>query len=351
MRLRSPGVTLVVFAIMAGLYSVDVFLARLEQREVGAEGRRRYAAGQQLIAQEQFGQAAEMLTQAHALERSNRNYSVALASALLAGGRTEGARSTLTEILQRDSNYAPANLWMARVEASDQHFREADSYYHRAIYGAWPANEPQERLKARLEVAGVLAAHGGNYELLSELLVLQNTAGSDPGVLKKVAQFYLQAGVPDRAADVYRSVLRHSPRDTEANAGLVKAELENGDYHAAHLAAVKAFLHAPNDLQLRHQMDLAGKLMSLDPTPRYLSATEKVRRATEILNLVRTEIAGCSAGKTPAPVERTPKSAAGEQAEENIALAEQLWETRRLVCASRIDPDDPLTLLFKKVRQ
>ncbi|HWB96475.1 MAG TPA: tetratricopeptide repeat protein, partial [Bryobacteraceae bacterium] len=257
--LQTPGVAIVVLVLMIFLYSVDRFLAGLEHREVAAEGRRLYAAGQQLLKENRIPEAIDAFERARALERSNRNYSIALATAQLAGKQIEDARTTLNTILFQDSNYAPANLLMARTMVADQRYHEADSYYHRAIYGTWPNDQSQQRLNARLEVADMLAAHGGSYELLSEALLLQNTSGNTPAILKHVAGLLVQADSPARAAEVYQSVLRLNPRDMESYAGLARAEIQDGNYSAAHLALVKGFLHAPNDVNLRKEMELAGK--------------------------------------------------------------------------------------------
>jgi tetratricopeptide (TPR) repeat protein len=358
------GFAVIIFFVLIGLYSADRFLANLQRRELDVEGRRLYAAGQKLLADGQADQAVDALIRARALDRSNRTYAIALASAQMAAKQTDAARGTLTEILQQDSNYAPANLLMARIMAGEQRFKEADSYYHRAIYGLWPANQSQERLDARLEVADMLAAHGGSYELLSEALLLQNTSGNDPAILKRVAALLMKAGSPDRAAAVYQSLLRLTPKDVDAYLGLARAHMLTGDYRAAHLALVKAFVHNPNDVALRREMGLAGKLMSLDPTSRYLSSAEKLRRSSTILSLVCDDISACLATKSaPLDVRQALDDAhqmlgeklrgipTNEMAEARLSMAERLWANRALVCASAPDPSDPAVLLLKKINQ
>lgn len=358
------GVAVIIFFVLIGLYSTDRFLANLQRRELDVEGRRLYAAGQKSLADGQADKAVDALIRARALDRSNRTYAIALASAQMTAKQTDAARATLTEILQQDSNYAPANLLMARIMAGEQHFKEADSYYHRAIYGIWPVNQSQERLNARLEVADMLAAHGGSYELLSESLLLQNTSANDPAILKRVAALLMKAGSPDRAAAVYQSLLRLTPKDVDAYLGLARARMLTGDYRAAHLALIKAFVHNPNDVALRREMGLAGKLMSLDPTSRYLSSAEKLRRSSTILSLVRDEISACLATKS-APLdvrqalddagqmlgEKLHGAPTNEMAEARLSMAERLWANHALVCASAPDPSDPAVLLLKKINQ
>ena len=152
---------LIVAAVIAGFYAIDKFLADQERKEIRQDAHRRYEAGERFLGEGKPRDAAVSFSRAHALERTNREYQIALASAQLAAGEPEIARATLDELLQDDSNDARANLLMARVLAARRQFTEADSYYHRAIYGTWPANSDRERANARLELAGMLARQRG----------------------------------------------------------------------------------------------------------------------------------------------------------------------------------------------
>ncbi|HWB95905.1 MAG TPA: hypothetical protein VG672_04365, partial [Bryobacteraceae bacterium] len=111
-------------------------------------------------------------------------------------------------------------------------------------------------------------------------------------------------------------------------------------------------------------MELAGKLMSLDPTSRRLSSAEKFRRSNEILSEVRDEVSGCLGGKTAPPELQTALDqgnellgeklrgvATNEMAEARLSAAENLWQHRPLACGAPPPADSAIALLLKKINQ
>ena len=136
-------------------------------------------AGHKLLAEGKPHLAVADFARAHATDRNNREYLLSLGSAQLTDGQLSAAGDTLREVLDDDSNDGRANLLMARLMAADGRFKEADSYYHRAIYGKWTSDSPAAAAKARLELARMLASHGSSQELLSELLLLENEPALD----------------------------------------------------------------------------------------------------------------------------------------------------------------------------
>src|SRR5579864_9411252 len=124
------GLMIVIAAIVFALYAADKSLANLEKSEVRAEARRRYQSGNRLLQAGRAREAINDLARASVLERNNRDYAVALATAQIAGEQLDAAGETLNDVLQRDSNDSGANLLMARLMAAEKHYAEADSYYH-----------------------------------------------------------------------------------------------------------------------------------------------------------------------------------------------------------------------------
>ena len=139
---QTPGLAVLVLAIIVALYGLDRFLARAEQSELEMEAQTQFSEGQRLLAGGKPHLAVQHLQRASSLERANQEYELALASAELADGSIEKARETLNDILQDDANNASANLLMARAMVRENRFKDADAHYHRAIYGRWPANSP-----------------------------------------------------------------------------------------------------------------------------------------------------------------------------------------------------------------
>ncbi|MCU1261826.1 MAG: putative system TPR-repeat lipoprotein [Bryobacterales bacterium] len=343
---------LIVAAVMVVMYGIDKFLAGQERNEVRQDAHLAFAAGERLLREGKPNEAVLNFGRAHALQRSNPDYEIALASAQLAEGRIDTARNTLDNVLQDDSNNARANLLMARVMVAKQAFSAADSYYHRAIYGAWPANSQRERADIRLELADLLAKRGANEELLSELLLLQNEPATDPDREARVAALLLQAGTASRAADAYRALIHRDPENPAAFAGLAQAETLRGNYRAARSAYRSALRIDPGDAPLRGQQEMVERLANLDPTPRHLSSAEKYSRSLEILTLVNDELRACMHDIAPVATPPKPKGAVtNELAESVLQNAERLWKARSDSCKQPPEPFDPLPVLMKKLSQ
>jgi tetratricopeptide (TPR) repeat protein len=355
----APTLALIVLAVMIGLYGIDKFLAAQEQSELEQEAHRDYVQGQKLLHAGKAHQAVVNFAHAHTLERGDREYQLAWATAQLADREFSSAKDTLNELLDDDSNDGRANLLMARVLAAEGRYKEADSYYHRAIYGEWPSNpsaEPSsgehvtdEQWKVRLELANVLAKHGNNQELLSELLLLDNVPARDPATERQIAALFLQAGSGQRAADVYQRLIREDPNDVDAHIGLGRAQILAGNYRAAENAIMAALHHDPYNERVQSQLRLVAKLASLDPTARRLSTAEKYRRSQQILELTRADLNACTRSTEAVKPEKPPATVTNEDAEALLDRAENLWKQRVEACQQPLLADDPLPLLMKKL--
>jgi tetratricopeptide (TPR) repeat protein len=337
----------VVLATIGALSALDLFLAKTEDRETSAEARHDFESGLRLMKEHRAADAVEQFRRAHTLDRSDQRYSLELAAALLTAGKFDEAHTMLADILQISPNNGEANLLEARLLVPQNKIAEASSYYHRAIYGIWPANAPRHRVQVRLELADLLAAHGSSQELLAELLPLETEAGSDLAVRKQVAHLFLLAGSPIRAAAAYRALIHTDPGDLSNQAGLGEAELAQGHYRAA----ATAFQNAG----AADRAQLATGITALDPTPRGLNTGEKLARSVLVLQLSRDALTRCSANDDliaeanaiDAKKIRTPTN---ELAEERLTLAEQLWQQRLTRCGDSTSLDEePLRLLMAKL--
>jgi tetratricopeptide (TPR) repeat protein len=363
-RVPAPGVALAVAGVMIVLYGVDKSLASLESREVNAEARGLFEAGQKLMSAGKADAAVNDFERAHALDRTNRDFELALASAQLTAGKADDAEQTVMEVLDRDSNDGRANYLMARVRVAQNRFDNAVSYYHRAIYGSWADGSGAERTEARLELAEQLAKRGRNQELLSELLLLDSTARKTPQLDKKLAALYLEAGSAARAEAAYRAMVRANRMDAEAYEGLGQAELRLGEYRAAHSAFASALKYRPDDPKAAKRMQLADRLADLDPTSRRLGSVEKFKRSQEILYLTEDAAMDCMKGRElpgalhdllaisqKMRMEKMSGMPSNEAAEARLELAGQIWKARLQACPTEPSEEDPLTIIIRKVEQ
>jgi tetratricopeptide (TPR) repeat protein len=359
---KRPGVALIAILLgsIGGLWTIDVFLARLESSELKSESRRSFDTGLRLLHQNQTARALDQLRKAYALDRTNQAYGLNLAAALIASDKLDDAQRLLTEILEHSPNDGEPNLIEARSMVRNERFSEASAYYHRAIYGIWAGDAQARRIQARLELATMLAEHGSQKDLLAELLPLESDAPGNVPVQKQVARLYVLAGSPARAESVYRSLIRTDSHDPNNYAGLGDAELALGDYRAAQVAFEDAARYGgPGDLKPR--VALAAEMASLDPTLRRLSSREKFSRSLRILQLARDALAVCAGTETAKEMvasadkvlaKKIALNVSNELAEERLSLAERLWSLRIDTCpAGAPGQEEPIRLIMVKLIQ
>ncbi len=351
-----------VFLAIAAIFAADMFLAGLERKESRIEAARLFRQGQTAIARGENVEAIERINDATSFERGNRDYRRTLAQAQLAAGKTGDAEATLTDLLQTDSTDGLASLTMARVLVKEGRFREAVSYYHRAVYGQWSQDAAANQLRARFELIDLLAHRDSKEELLAELLPIEDQPPRDWKMRARLGQLFLQEGSPARAAALFRGVLHDAPANADAYAGLGEAEFAQSQYRSAQRDFQTALRLEPDNQTARKNLDLANELLTLDPTLRGLGQEERFRRSVKLVELTGAEAGQC-AGGNPAPDLQAlldtaeeavnPRVSAARQsdaAESNLDLAEQLWAARK-ECKPPPPADSPLALVMARIAQ
>lgn len=358
----TPALLGIVPLLMILLYGVDVYLARLERTEVRQEAERHFARGSEALRNGEALEAIEPLRQAYSLERRNRAYALALASAQMSAGQTDSARFILDDLLRQDPNNGRANLLMARLTAAHGNLTLADSFYHRAIYGAWDSEALEQRLDARLELAWLLAEHGAEQQLLAEILTLQVSAPASRQLNAKIAALYLRARSATHAVAAYRALVHADPEDAESYAGLAESELLVGNYRLAQSAFANALRRRPGEAAWENRARLAAQLLDLDPTIRRLGVSERFRRSAEVLARVESRLLACLAPSDISQGVQTEldhavrlraeplrTQTANEQSEALLDAASALWAARVTQCAAPPAQDDPLAILMSKL--
>jgi tetratricopeptide (TPR) repeat protein len=333
----------------------------VESAETKASAERAYAKGSRLLEQGNAVAAIDSLREAHALERQNPQYSLELVSALIAADRTREAAPVLDSVLSLEPNDGEANLIAARLAVKTGMFVDAQAYYHRAIYGQWGEAADRQRQAVRMELINLLVRKNDRQELLGELIELAAQPSLSLDVQRRIAELFLVADAPGRAAAIYQMLIDHDPKDMEAYGGLGNAELRLGRYRAAHDAYERVFLGEPNNSEVRAHLQVLNLVTQLDPTLRQLTSLEKYRRSIRILQMVRESLERCEtakrAGGTPDLVKaadatigsREPAHVTNEAAEEVLATAEKLWHAQA-DCPEAKTPDmNPLALLMRKL--
>lgn len=364
-KARVVRLVLIMAAITAALAAADVFLANIETDELGREAARVYASGMAELRAGHAEQALDPLRRAHSLARTNREYQLGLVDALIAVGKLDEGQVLLDDILQKDPNNGLANLVAARLMVKRGRTFDAEAYYHRAIYGVWSGDAATKQNAARVELIQFLSSTGQRRDLLAELLPLADEAEKDPQKEKQLAQWFMAAGSPARAAEVYQRLIAQKPHDAAAYQGLGEAELAMGRYRQAQYAFLNAFRRNPSDATARRRMEFSSEMAALDPTGRQLPSMEKYRRSLHLFEHVIPSLEQCVA-KVPAPdgapglleqaaqalEAKIPAHVTNEMAEAKLSLAEKMWQTRTRLCGASTSPaEEPLRVIMQKLEQ
>ncbi len=348
----------VILAAIVGLLLFDTALARVDAIGRKTTAAHEFDTGQRLIAQGRTPAGIEHLRAASTLDGENSAYGVALAQATLAAGRADAAEQMLMPLLERDETDGAANLAMARVLAKEVRNDQAKSYYHRAIYGRWPAGAERSRTDARFELIDLLARTNAKQELLAELLPIQDDSTNSGRQRKRIAHLFVVAGQPSRAVVIFREILRRDSRDADAYVGLAEAALSLGDFATARADLLAAQKLSPADsVSLQPRVVLTDSVIALDPTQPGLSLTEQARRSRDLLQMTVSSARRCLAAQAPqvaaaldsaTALVSSAAAAAAPSIVQNISLAEQIWGLRRSRCEPERE-DGALALVQNRI--
>jgi len=339
----------------------DTALAKVDREATRSTAADEYRVGVNLVAHKRLDDAIEHLRTAATLDREKPVYTVALAQVVLAQGRANDAEQMLFPLLERYPRDGGANLAMARVLAKQGRIDEAKSYYHRAIYEIWPGDAARSRAIARFELIDILAQTDAKQELLAELLPIQDESPEDTVLRKRIANYFVLAGAPARASDIYRDLLRKNPRDADAYVGLGRAALAMGNYPVARSDFLAAQRIAPEDSSIVGTIKLADSVIAIDPTQRGLGLDEQVRRSRQLVQMTIKSAHKCLDVEAPSvaaaldSVARSLVAPAGavsraQSVDENISLAGALWRMREGRCTGRPD-NEALALVQDRIGQ
>jgi len=362
---RTPLSALVsVIAAVMGILLISVFLSHFYRAQRAEGARESYRAGNELVREGRYPEAIERYRNALSISHTSQ-HRLALALALVEAGRLNEAEVYLRELLKGDPGSGPANLGLARVAAGQGDLQEAATYFHRAIYGSWPANRLENRVQARMELVELLGKSGQKTQAQAELLSLVAEMPADPVVRKRAGHLLIEFDLYRESAGVFRDVLRQDKGDAEAYAGLGEAELAGENY----LPARDAFRHSlefnPGNDAARRRLGLCEELLTLDPTLRRLGAAERFRRSVKLVEAALRTLDQCAAGAgetaLPDAVRGLADSARkllsrrqrprsfGDAADGNISLAEQLWGARGQLCGSATGADEALSRVMARL--
>jgi tetratricopeptide (TPR) repeat protein len=337
-----PGV------IAAGLAVVLVigFLNYYYRSERSQRAAAYYKAGNELVEQSRDDEAVQQFRDALSGAPGNAQYRLALGLALAQANHSAEAAVYLNALLKRDPENAFANLGEARIAAARDKTADAVKLYHRAIDGTWPAGQEKTRMQTRFELAALLEKTGQKTQAVAELLAAAGAAARDIAVKNQIGQMLLSFGATREAVDVFREVIKTDNRNADAYAGLGSAEIALEGYDEARDAFRTALQWNPEDAMSQKELALTEAVLALDPNARGLRAAERYQRSKELLQAEVMRFDHCQPGSKAADparkalASRPRQSALEDSADQNLALAEDLWKQEQKLCGAALSSDD-----------
>ena len=310
-----------------------------------------FKAGNDMVLHDRNQEAVEQFRSALSVSPNNREYRLALGLTLVKTDHLEEASVYLEELLRQDPNNGRANLGMARIAAQQGRTADAVTYYHRAIYGSWPADQAANQVQARFELAGFLEKAGLRTQAAGELLALfDHAAPNDTATRKRIGRLLLDYGSPRESADVFRSLVSENDSDAEAYSGLGSAEFAQARYVEAREAFRTALRLNHSDAATEREMALCERILEMDPTVPGIGPAERYRRSAALLQGILRTVEQClpkvgqpadaqslrtQADRARQLLARHPaRRSYDDAAESDLSLAEELWSASQRLCGA-----------------
>ena len=173
----------------------------------------------------------------------------------------------------------------------------------------------------------------------------------------------LDYGLVKESAEVFRGIIRRTPGDGEAYAGLGQAEFTLGEFRSAQQAFKAASLRNPDDVTSKKHLELVEQILALDPKLGGLNTSEKYARSRKLVEAALGSLDQCLATKAYSPPPSTTEIAdaarksllyrgrprsLSDSVEVNIALSERLWKVR-IDCGPPKASDEMLGILMSRL--
>jgi CIC family chloride channel protein len=329
-----------------------------------ANGQQALAQGRQLLGQARVQEAIQEFRVALAATQSN-DARLMLGEALLRADRASEATVYFREVLRDDATNANANLGLARAAAKQGSSGDAVLYYNRAIVGTWPDEGARHRVEVRFELTDLLAATGARNQAIAQLLELEREAPQDAATSLRIGRRFLSLDAADQAAEVFSDLIKASPRNSEARAGLADAEFAKGDYASALASFREASRLGSPDETVKERIDLCSNILALDPSRPGLRASERHARSLKLVETALSRLERCAGDRLTSGLEppvlqavetarsvlrakRRPASL-GDATDQNVELAQQLWDTSQRACPGTTGDGSPTGLVLARL--
>jgi Tfp pilus assembly protein PilF len=253
-----------------------------------------YREGQAALSHGQAAEAVDRLRRAATRDPNRAAYSLALANALTQTGQDGSAEQVLLDLRDQTPEDPNVNLQLARLEVRRGDTSTARRYYQTALNSLWRPEQDATRRAIRIELIQLLLEHGDKSRALSEILILAARAESTP-VQLQAARFFLDAGDPVHARDLYKGVLSQDPTSVAALSGAGEAAFAIGDY--ADAARMLGGL-TTSSARLDEMRQIATAVTGDDPLSPRLTAPERRNRLQAAIGRAQGKANACPAASS-----------------------------------------------------
>ena len=251
-----------------------------------------FEAGQEALQSGRVEPAVVTLRRAVSRDPENREYRLALASALATSRLDDEAKRVLLILREAEPEDPETNVQFARIEARGADADTARRYYESAIASLWQPENAEERRTVRLELIDFLVARQERERALSQLLALDANLPADKDVEVQVGRLFLSAGDPRQALDRFVIALDTDPDDGPALAGAGESAFELADYEEA-----RRYLNAApeDDAVVAALREVSELVLASDPLEPRLRVSERSRRLLLMFEQARASLGICLA--------------------------------------------------------
>lgn len=282
--------TLMALAIAA--FFVTRAIAASNRRMTERDAGEWYVRGERALGDGDSTGALDAFRHASVMKRGDRQYTLALARALVATDQRDAAERALLGLRESIPEDPEVNLELARLEAALGDANAAVRYYHNALYAPWPAERTDARRQVRFELIRFLLATHQSSRAESELVALTSDLPNTLPLHLEIGDLFLSVGDNQRALDQFEQALGLARQDRTALAGAGRAAFTIGDYEKAQ--RYLRDLPDPTD-DLRNMRAVAELVLTGDPLATRIGSTARRQRLTDALSHLSHALERCTA--------------------------------------------------------
>jgi len=290
---REVALIVVLCIVAIVLFAVTRTLAEWTRDTNEATAISFFDRGQRLLAAGATEEGVAALRKAAAADRSNVEFTLALARALSDVGDEEESWQILHRLREDNPEDAEINYLLARLARARQDPEQAVLYYNHALYGSTPAGEPIERRHVQLELAELLIDLNDVESASAILGTLAREQPDDAVSHLELARLYQRARDWPQALDQFEGALASEADNPAAILGAADAALALNDFPVAARYYDRAVEVGAERADLPRLQALVHLVVDHDPLASRLSMTTRVARLQTGLQWADERLEGC----------------------------------------------------------